>query len=118
MLDYEAKVTPWEYYTPSRQYADLTLLNDLSPAEVCVKKHFETNGGVDRIVVELANRGDTVAFFIELLLLDSKTGEPLVPVFWQDNYVSLLPNETKVVSATVPAGRPERTLTVRGWNVR
>ncbi len=118
VLDYEAKVTPWEYYTPSKQYADLTLLNNLPPAEVCVKKHVKMDGTVGRIVVELANRGDTIAFFIELLLLDKSTGEPLVPVFWQDNYVSLLPNETRVLSATVPAGRPEPALTLRGWNIR
>ena len=36
VLDYEAKVKPWEYYTPSREYADLTGLNSLPPAEVDV----------------------------------------------------------------------------------
>ncbi len=117
VLDYEAKVTPWEYFTPSKGYADLTMLNSLPPAEVDVAHHLETVGDKGRITVELANHGDRIAFFIELLLTDAVTREPIVPIFWQDNYVTLLPNETKTLTATFPSIEPQPILTVRGWNV-
>ncbi len=114
VLDYQAKVKPWEYYTPSRDYADLTGLNSLPPAQVDVDCHVDENG---QIVVDLANRSDGIAFFIELLLMDEGAGEPVVPVFWQDNYVSLLPDQTRTITAR--AGKPSRqpALLVHGWNV-
>ena len=114
VLDYERKVTPWEYYTPSKEYANLTGLNALPQADLEVKCRIDEQGG---IVVDLANHGDGIAFFIELLLTDESTGEPVVPIFWQDNYVSLLPGEARTVTAQVesPTGRP--ALLVRGWNV-
>jgi exo-1,4-beta-D-glucosaminidase len=117
VLDYDAKVEPWEYYTPSKQYADLTMLNALPRAEVEVKHRVETNDRGGEIIVDLENRSDRIAFFIEMLLVDGRTGEPVVPVFWQDNYVSLLPNETRVLSATFSAAVQEPSLIVRGWNV-
>jgi exo-1,4-beta-D-glucosaminidase len=114
VLDYQAKVEPWEYYTPSKQYADLTMLNHLPPAEV--ELQYELGANDDDVRVELTNRSDRIAFFIELLLTEPDTGVPVVPVFWQDNYVSLLPQETTIVSATFSA-TPKPVLTARGWNV-
>jgi len=113
VLDYDAKVTPWEYFTPSKGYADLTMLNSLPPADVDVTHHIDE----DTMVVELANHGENIAFFIELLLTDATTGEPIVPIFWQDNYVTLLPNETRRLTGTFAPPGHEPALTIRGWNV-
>jgi exo-1,4-beta-D-glucosaminidase len=118
VLDYETKVTPWEYYTPSKGYADLTLLNSLPPAELDVTHRLETAGREGRIAVELANRSDKIAFFIELLLTDETTAEPVTPIFWQDNYVSLLPRETRTLTGTFASMERPPILTIRGWNIR
>jgi len=117
VLDYSAKVTPWEYYTPSKRYADLTMLNSLLPADVDVTHRVETVGEERRITVELVNRGDKIAFFIELLLTDATTAEPIVPIFWQDNYVTLLPNETKTLTATFLSTEQPPALAIHGWNI-
>jgi exo-1,4-beta-D-glucosaminidase len=117
-LDYEAKVTLWEYYTPRKGYADLTMLNSLPSADVEVTHRLETPAEEGRIMVELANRSDRIAFFIKLLLTDEHTSEPIVPVFWQDNYVTLLPNETVILAATFPSVEQKPVLTIRGWNIR
>jgi exo-1,4-beta-D-glucosaminidase len=113
VLDYEAKVTPWEYYTPSKGYADLTLLNSLPPARVDVAYRFHAGSSESRVTVQLNNRSERIAFFVELLLADGRTREPIVPVFWQDNYVSLLPAETKTLTATFPPAEQEPILTIR-----
>ena len=116
VLDYDAEVEPWEYYTPCKKYADFTALNSLSPAEIDV--HVSTDGDPQSrmISVELENRSDVIAFFVELLLAND-TGEPLVPVFWQDNLVSLLPHEKRTLTATFPSSDTNPALTVRGWNI-
>ena len=118
VLDYSAKVTPWEYYTPSKGYADLTLLDSLPPAQVDVTHRLETASHESRMTVTLANRSDKIAFLVDLLLTDETTGEPVTPVFWQDNYVSLLPNETRALTATFSSAGQAPHLAVRGWNIK
>jgi hypothetical protein len=132
VLDYQAKVEPWAYYTPSKEYADLTLLNHLPPAQVEVEYRVEdvpsSNRGRDARAthvepprqyasVALTNRSDRIAFFIELVLTEPDSDQPLVPVLWQDNCVSLLPNETRTVSVAFPPMTRQPILIVRAWNV-
>jgi len=116
VLDYDAKVPPWEYYTPSKEYADFTMLNSLPTAEIGVKHRFEAEEQRGKATVELENQSDTIAFFVELLLTDD-TEEPLVPVFWQDNFVSLLPHETRKLTGEFLDVIEKPALTVRGWNI-
>jgi len=128
VLDYDAKVEPWEYYTPSKAYADFTLLNSLPVADIDVRiSDVESTSGTGRVgslptrsasvlSVELENRSDTIAFFVELLFANG-AGEPVVPVFWQDNFVSLLPHETRTLTAQLPHTIEKPTLIVRGWNI-
>jgi len=71
----------------------------------------------DLLAGELASRGDRIAFFIELPLTDEQTGESIVPVFWQDNYVPLLPNETRTLTCSFTSTEQPLVFAVRGWNV-
>jgi mannosylglycoprotein endo-beta-mannosidase len=73
-----------------------------------------------RITVTLSNpAGGPVAFFNRVSLVDPKTKERLLPVFYSDNYVSVLPGETKTVTLDYtpkPGVTPQ--LAVRGWNLQ
>jgi len=53
--------------------------------------------------VQLENISSNIAFFMEMQLIDSKTGEVILPVIWDDNYISLLPKEKRSVSLKVKA---------------
>ena len=117
VLDYDAKVEPWPYYTPSKEFADLTALNSLLPARVNFKYHTERSGEQTKMMATLHNAGDTIAFFIELKMSDKKSGETILPVFWEDNYISLLPGETRTIEATFPATKDHAVLTTNGWNL-
>ena len=49
-----------------------------------------------------------------------KGGEEILPVVWQDNYISLLPGEKREITATYRAsesGHGEAGVEVSGWNV-
>ena len=52
-------------------------------------------------------------------MLDATAGEELLPVFWTDNYVSLLPGESKEMVAELPTAPSAERLQVAvdGWNV-
>jgi exo-1,4-beta-D-glucosaminidase len=117
ILDYEAKVDPWEYYTPSKQYADFTLLNSLAPTTVEVRHELERKDDNNVMSVGLKNTGADVAFGIELNLADANTDTGIVPIFWQDNYIALLPGESRTMHAVFSRAASDVSLDIQGWNV-
>jgi len=53
---------------------------------------------VSRVTVENpARRG----VFVRLKIAKGKGGEEILPVVWQDNYISLLPGEKREITATI-----------------
>jgi len=117
VLDYEAKVSPWPYYTPSKAFADLTALNSLPVAKVNVEHHCHETGKKEIITAKLTNLSDCIAFFLELKVLNKKTGETILPIFWQDNYINLLPRETRNIEVLLPTVGEKTILTLDGWNL-
>jgi exo-1,4-beta-D-glucosaminidase len=117
VLDYETKVKPWPYYTPSKAFADLTALNSLSHVKISLEHNTELIGEKKKTTALLQNVSNLIAFFVELKVLDEKSGEIILPVFWEDNYVSLLPGETRTIEATFSATKEQTVLTIDGWNL-
>ncbi len=109
--------TTW-VYTPPSDYANLQALNNLSKVQVDVSWNQITEGTNQVFECKLENKSNSIAFFIEAVVVDKNSGETIVPVFWDDNYVSLMPNETKTIKAKIatkliPA---EIDFRVKGWN--
>ena len=71
-----------------------------------------------RITVTLTNpAGGPVAFFNRISLIDPATKQRLLPVFYSDNYVSVLPGESKTITLDYtpkPGVTPQ--VSVSGWN--
>jgi exo-1,4-beta-D-glucosaminidase len=88
------------YTTPTRSYADYTSLSNLPKVKLKVSSHSERVGGGEVTHVMLENPGTSIAFFVRLKLDLEKGGEEILPVIWQDNYISLLPGEKREISAT------------------
>jgi exo-1,4-beta-D-glucosaminidase len=115
---YDWAKTEW-YYTPIISTADYRPLNYLAHAEIgLVQKCIEQD---DSHVIEitLTNKSDGIAFFINLTLKNDN-GQTVFPVFWDDNYLSILPGEMRVICCTIPGDRvtdKNYSLTLSGWNV-
>lgn len=107
-------------YTPQSTYADLSGLNNLAPAKVTVRASLGREGN-DRIVRALVeNQGPSLAFMVHLRVAKAGSNDDVVPIFWNENYFSLLPGEKREVaahfdSATAVGG--ELVLITDGWNV-
>jgi exo-1,4-beta-D-glucosaminidase len=117
VLDYDAKVEPWSYYTPSKEYADFTLLNSVPSAKVTIEHRFDEVGKEQQVIVKLQNISNYLAFFTELGVLGKSTGRTILPVFWEDNYISLLPGESRHLKATFPASDDKPVLTVNSTRI-
>lgn len=107
------------YVTPAKQYADLTALTSLAPAEVRAKEKFKTRGNGTEVRIELENPSATLAFMVELRIVGNQSGRSALPVFLEDNYFALLPGEKRVVEGfvfTEDLGGEEPSLRVSWWN--
>ena len=70
--------------------------------------------------VTLSNPGKTIAFFVELRVVGDRSGRTILPVLWDDNYVSLLPGERKTLKArfaAVDLKGEQPVFHLAGWNV-
>jgi exo-1,4-beta-D-glucosaminidase len=107
--------------TPVTSYADFTGLESLPAAKVTNAIRVERRGANDVAHVTLENKGTSIAFFLRLQIMKGPKGEEVLPILWEDNFVSLLPGETRQISATYAHnaldGQPA-ALFVRGANGR
>lgn len=77
-------------------------------------------GDTDRdIAVTLTNPSQTTALATKLTLLDAPGGQRILPAFYSDNYVSLLPGERRTIQIAYPAsaGHAPPVIALRGWNI-
>ena len=112
--------TEW-YYTPQSSFADFSSLQDLPKATVRTTLHPAVGSEHDAAFrVSVENTGKSVAFLTRLRLVKGKEQAEILPVFWEDNYISLLPGEKREVTVSVRktnlAGA-EPTLLVDGFNL-
>jgi len=117
-LDY-AK-TEW-YYTPQTSFADFSALQDLPKSTVHAT--IRTAAGTEHdaaFQVTLENAGTGVAFLTRLRLVKDRDKLEILPVFWDDNYISLLPGERREVAVRVhksDLAAAQANLLVDGFNV-
>jgi exo-1,4-beta-D-glucosaminidase len=103
-------------YTPALREPDLTALKQLPHAHVTAQPaRREADGSV---LLRVRNDSQVLAFQIALRALDEHAGA-VTPAFWSDNYVSLLPGESKTfaVRSSAHGGTRVSAIEVTGWNI-
>ncbi|HKN19796.1 MAG TPA: glycoside hydrolase family 2 TIM barrel-domain containing protein [Terracidiphilus sp.] len=100
---------------------DLTALNDL-PMVTLTAKAEELEGkiaGQRQLAITLHNPTHSIALMAHVQLR-RKSGERVLPVFYSDNYVSLLPDETRTIAieaAQRDFNGEDPLIVLDGWNV-
>jgi hypothetical protein len=118
LTDRQGGIVSENFYWRGRDAAAYRALNDLAPAAIAARVAPPTVEGTDRaIAVTLSNDGAVPALNAKLTLVDA-AGKRILPAYYSDNYVALLPGEKKTITVRYPdtiAAAPAFTL--RGWNV-
>jgi exo-1,4-beta-D-glucosaminidase len=113
-----AKSTWW--MTPTESYADYTALSQLPKVKLKVTDRSERRLDEEVTHVTLENPSKNLAFFVRLRVNKGAKGGEILPVVWEDNYISLLPGEKREVTATYRVselGESKPAVEVSGWNV-
>ncbi|HQK70599.1 MAG TPA: glycoside hydrolase family 2 TIM barrel-domain containing protein [Bacteroidales bacterium] len=115
----DEKKSEW-FVTPNSSYADFTALNHMPSATLEVTASKSENDDLSTINITLKNPSSVVAFFVEMKLKNHANGDLVLPVYWSDNYVSLLPGKSKNITvqfnnSSLKGGKP--IIEVSGWNI-
>jgi exo-1,4-beta-D-glucosaminidase len=114
----------WEksnYYTTPAMYSDMTALAGLSSTNVEWKSQTERRETEEIVHVHLQNVGNKIAFLVRVDLKNAHDGSEIAPVLWDDNYISLLPGESRTLTAAVSVrdlGAAVPLVSVAGWNIK
>ncbi len=108
----------WRAQPPHRD--DLQALNTLPMVTLSIQATNQIVGSNCVISVTMSNPAPVVALMTHLQLLQATSGQRVLPVFYSDNYISLVPGESRsltVTAATDNLGGSLPLLDVDGWNV-
>jgi exo-1,4-beta-D-glucosaminidase len=92
----EWKRTVW-FYTPQKEFADFRKIGLMTPVKPDISRIDANEGEEGTIAVSMNNSTKVISFFNEVVLEKKTSGQPVLPQFLNDNYISLLPGETKTV---------------------
>jgi exo-1,4-beta-D-glucosaminidase len=105
--------------TPIAKYEDMTPLATLPKVRLQTKVQSHPSAEGPRVQVHIKNPSQALAFQVRLAVEDSK-GNEILPVLWEDNYVSLMPGEERTLEARFPSktsiGAAPK-VKVTGWNI-
>lgn len=117
LLNAGQKVLSENLYWMPGQDGNYTGLQDMKAANLKIGVRKTAKG---KIEVSLKNDPEhPVAFFNRIALINSKTGKRILPAFFSDNYLTVLPGEEKTIVVEFP--EQENTplsIEVYGWNVK
>jgi hypothetical protein len=119
LRDSAGKLVSDNFYWMGGASADYRKLNRLGEAQIKATARTVAEEGEERVKVVLQNAGSTVAIELKLTLLEADGKTRVLPAYYSDNYVSLLPGEKKEIVVEYPKATTTGGVSVglRGWNL-
>ncbi len=118
LRDASGELVSDNFYWLGGESADYRKLNRLPPAKLAFTAQSKTEKEEVHVHVRIENTGTTAAIETKLTLFESDGKTRVLPTYYSDNYVSLLPGETKEIQieAPKPPANVGFIVDVRGWN--
>ena len=99
--DADGKIVSDNLYwlSTNKEKPDLTAISALKRVDPAIKSvlSYEDSEGVMRVTI--TNPTDRLEFFTRLMITRGEGGEEVWPTFWSDNFITLLPGESKTITA-------------------
>jgi len=118
LLDMDKNIISQNIYWLADDKGEYSGLQKLAASQLQTSAKLLSPG---KVAVTLTNpAGAPVAFFNRLSLIDAQSNKRLLPVFYSDNYVSVLPgtNRTIVIDYDTKQYPNLPLLSISGWNLK
>ena len=113
-----------QFKTDLVKWADMSALNTMPRSDLDVSAQVSDSNGERQVTITLTNPADRVAFFVRAEVTQGSDGNEILPITYNDNYITVFPHEVRTIVAKFYAG-PGRSapgglvpaLRVEGYNV-
>lgn len=97
--EYDWNKTTW-VSTPMKSYNNYKDLSSMSKVDLNYSIQINVKEDITTVSLDIENTSDKIAFFINAKILD-ENGNIMTPVFWNENYVSIQPDDTIQLSCEI-----------------
>ena len=87
------------WFSNKKPISSFNDLAKLEPVGLQMKVNSALKGKEYHVEVKLKNNTKKLSFFNRLVLTKGKGGEEVLPTFWSDNFITLMPGEEKIIKA-------------------
>ncbi len=116
LLDVQQQPVSDNFYWLPDEKGNYSGLQEMAPANAQVSAKRITK---DSVAVTLSNPANgPVAFFNRVALVDMQTKKRILPAFYSDNYISVMPGEQKTITINYTPGSETAGIELYGWNVK
>ncbi len=118
LVDASGKTVSQNLYWLGAKPSSYRELTRLAATQLKMSASAKAADGNVKIEVELTNSGTVVSLENKLTLISSRNNERILPAYYSDNYISLLPGETRSIEVEYPASATKEgaEIRLRGWN--
>jgi exo-1,4-beta-D-glucosaminidase len=113
-----------QFKTNLSKWADMSALNTMPRSELCVSAQLDNSGAEQQVTITLTNPANHVAFFVRAEVTQGADGNEILPITYDDNYITVFPHESRTIVARFDgkSGRSASSglmpaLRVEGYNV-
>ena len=89
-----------QFSISQKKWADYSALNSMPQADVSISGETASTSGITVASIHLRNNSDRIAFFLRAEITDGKDGHEILPITYDDNYITLFPHESRTIQAS------------------
>ncbi|MGB2589214.1 MAG: hypothetical protein WBG02_17925 [Candidatus Acidiferrum sp.] len=97
-------------------WADMTPLNTMPQVPLELTAEHSPSAGENRVTIRLHNPSEHIAFFERAVITEAKDGDELLPIEYNDNYVTVFPGETVEIRSLLPQHAKARWVRLEGYD--
>lgn len=97
-------------------WADMTPLNTMSQVQLQVSARKTVAGSREQVSIQLHNPSEHIAFFERASVTAAQNGDEILPILYDDNYITVYPGETVEIHATVAKATEANWIKLEGYN--
>jgi exo-1,4-beta-D-glucosaminidase len=98
------------------KWADMTALNTLPTVALEMKATQKKVGKDTQVTISLRNPSEHIAFFERATLSTARDGDEILPIEYDDNYITVFPGETAEIHGIVRKDVRPRWVRLEGYN--
>jgi exo-1,4-beta-D-glucosaminidase len=104
-------------HTPDSEHEDMTALLSLPKTTITSRVKITGSPEGRKVELQLQNPSKALAFQVSFAAR-TKSGDLIAPVFWSDNYIELMPGESRTITAILAKDAPANPdVVLSGWNI-